>query len=127
MNNRQLFILSNHDEQAEAVELMLRTIETRGSRRIPAKGYLVRERRSARMAHYINERRKSISWPRIMRLTSFLFNLYTVTASVILVAYNIKLPYAISLVLSYEIIILLFILFKPRHHRRHITGMIFAG
>lgn len=114
MNWKQLYASSTPAERLEMIGLMLRAVEQRQNKKIFSHGWLIRERRRAVIAHFVGERRRAVSWPRLVRLATFAFILATVTASVILVAYNVDLIIGIPIVLMYEIALVALMYSKPK-------------
>ena len=81
MKYKQLHAASTPRERLDAVLHMLRVIEARQKRRIVVKGRLILERRRARVAHWLSERRGRYAWSRIAIPLTFLFTLVTVSVT----------------------------------------------
>lgn len=114
MNWNQRYNSTTHEERLDTILLMLRSLEARQSKRVFARGWLIRERRRAAIAHFVGERRRSFPWKRLVRLAMFAFILCTTTVSVILVAYNVTLFVGLLIVLAYEIALIAMMYTRPK-------------
>lgn len=82
MNWNQIYASANPKERFDLAIVVLRKLETGSKKWVFAGTWFTRERRRLlAAAHYVNDRRRRISWPRVVALAAFVFILLTVTAA----------------------------------------------
>jgi hypothetical protein len=114
MNWKQLYTSATPAERCEAADLLLQAIEYRQHKWVFSKGRLLRERRRAQIAHFINDRRRPISWARVTYLAAFGTILWTLNLTLVMVVPRIELSIALPLVALYELGLLILLYFKPQ-------------
>jgi len=118
MNWQQLRSTFYFYKRIETLIHLLHVAERRQRRRLLVRGIIRRERRSHhRRVHFNDDRDRRHRTLLLFMRVIFLFILLTISIATGLIAFHIHHRYAALLLFVYQLLILTFILFKPR--KRH--------
>ena len=111
MNDHQLYTAATPAERTELLLLMLAQLERRQRRVILAGLRLRRERRRARIAHYIGDRRLRPN--RSIYRWLWIYILTTLSIATWLIAAHVQPMYGAPLLFGYNLLLLAILLIKP--------------
>ena len=115
MNWQQLRSTFNSHKRIETLIHVLSVAERRQRRRLLVRDIIRRERGSKRRRGHFNHTRERQHKTLLLFMRSFfLFIMLTLSITTGLIAFHINPRYAAPLLFIYQLLILMFILFKPR-------------